>query len=262
MNNMRAIVLAAGLGTRLLPLTTSEPMGLLRVVGYRPPREIQLRAIANCGIERASVMVGFGADRVEHFLDTHPIPGLAVDSIYNPFYATTDNLITCWLARHVMTEDFLLLNGDTLFEDDVLQTLLDGPRAPITVTVNHKSEYDEDDMKVTLETNGRLRAIGKTLSLASTDAESIGMLLFRDSGVSTWRDALERTARHPEALHKWYLSVVNTLAQSMLVRTTSITGMWWQEIDSREDLEAARSGFRGRDDVKAPVPIVARASSL
>jgi choline kinase len=259
---MRAIVLAAGQGKRLMPLTTSEPKCLLPVDGDRPPLEIQLRAIANCGIERATVMVGFGADRVEHFIDTHPTPGLAVDSIYNPFYATTDNLITCWLARHMMTEDFLLLNGDTLFEDEVLQTVLDGPRAPITVTVNHKSEYDEDDMKVTLDSDGRLRAIGKKLSLGATDAESIGMLLFRDAGVTAWRDALERTVRHPDALNKWYLSIVNTLAQTMLVRTTSITGMWWQEIDSREDLDAARAGFRRRDDEKEPVPVIARATPL
>jgi len=259
---MRAIVLAAGQGKRLMPLTTSEPKCLLPVDGDRPPLEIQLRAIANCGIERATVMVGFGADLVEHFLDTHPIPGLEVDSLYNPFYATTDNLITCWLARHTMTEDFLLLNGDTLFEDDVLQTVLDGPRAKITVTVNHKSEYDEDDMKVTLDADGRLRAIGKKLSLAATDAESIGILLFRDSGVTAWRDSLERTARHPDALNKWYLSVVNTLAQTMLVRTTSITGMWWQEIDSREDLDTARAGFRRREDEEELVPVIARASTL
>jgi len=259
---MRAIVLAAGQGKRLMPLTTSEPKCLLPVDGERPALEIQLRAIANCGIERASVMVGFGADRVEHFLDTHPIPELAVDTIFNPFYATTDNLITCWLARHVMTEDFLLLNGDTLFEDDVLHTVIDSPRVPITVTVNHKSEYDEDDMKVTLDADGRLRAIGKKLPLGATDGESIGMLLFRDSGVAAWRDALERTARHPDALNKWYLSVVNTLAQTMVVQTTSITGKWWQEIDSREDLDAARTGFRRKEEEKEPVPVVARASTL
>jgi len=140
--------------------------------------------------------------------------------------------------------------------------VLDGPRAPITVTVNHKSEYDEDDMKVTLDPDGRLRAIGKKLSLGATDAESIGMLLFRDSGVTAWRNALERTVRHPEALHRWYLSVVNTLAQTLHVQTASITGMWWQEIDSPEDLAAARAGFGRRDDDKEPVPVVARASSL
>jgi len=259
---MRAIVLAAGQGKRLMPLTTSEPKCLLPVDGDRPALEIQLRALANCGVDRATIMVGFGADRVEHFIDTNPIPGLTVDTIFNPFYATTDNLITCWLARDAMDGDFILLNGDTLFEDEVLQSVLDAPRAPITVTVNHKSEYDDDDMKVTLDADGRLRAIGKKLALEATDAESIGMLLFRDSGVKAWLEALERTVRHPDALNNWYLSVVNNLAQTMLVRTAAITGMWWQEIDSPEDLEAARAGFSRKDDDKPPVPVIARVSSL
>jgi len=260
---MRAIVLAAGQGKRLLPLTATEPKCLLPVDGDRGVLELQLRAIAACGIERASVLVGFGADRVEHFIATHPIPGLAVDAIFNPFYAMTDNLVTCWMAREAMQEDFLLLNGDTLFEDEVLRTVLDGTRAPVTVTINHKSEYDDDDMKVTLDGDGRLRAIGKKLPRDQVDGESIGMLLFRDSGVTAWREALDQAIRSPGALNAWYLSVVNEMASSLSVRTTAITGMWWQEIDSPEDLEAARRGLRNADDAVDPaLPVAARASSL
>ena len=70
-------------------------------------------------------MLGFGADRVERFLDGIRIPGLRVDTLFNPFFASSDNLATCWLARSAMTGDFVLLNGDTLFEDRVLQRLLD-----------------------------------------------------------------------------------------------------------------------------------------
>jgi choline kinase len=260
---MRAIVLSAGQGKRLLPLTVNEPKCLLPVDGDRCGLEVQLRAIARCGIESATILVGFGADRVEHFIATHRIPGLAVDTIYNPFYATTDNLVTVWLARSAMTEDFLLLNGDTLFEDDVLRTVLEGPECPITVTVNHKSTYDDDDMKVTLDPDGRLRAVGKKIPLEEVDGESIGMLLFRDSGAKAWRQAVERALRHrPDALNAWYLSVVNELAQTTLVRTTAITGLWWQEVDEPADLEAARAGFRRlEEDAKEPVSVDARADT-
>ncbi|MFQ5415670.1 MAG: sugar phosphate nucleotidyltransferase [Myxococcota bacterium] len=260
---MRAIVLCAGQGKRLLPLTESEPKCLLPVDGDLCALDLQLRAIAHCGIERSTIMIGFGAEQVERYLASHRVPGLMVDTIFNPFYATTDNLITCWLARRAMTGDFLLLNGDTLFEDDVLRTVLDAPRSPISVTVNHKSHYDEDDMKVTLDGDGRLRAIGKTLALEDVHAESIGMLRFRDSGVTAWRSAIERAVRNPNALRRWYLSVVDELARNIEVRTTSITGMWWQEIDSIEDLQSARDGFlQRRDEAKEPVPVLARARSL
>lgn len=260
---MRAVVLSAGQGKRLLPLTASEPKCLLPVDGDRGVLEMQLRAIAACGVDRATILVGFGAERVEHFIATQRISGITVDAIFNPFYATTDNLITCWMAQEAMDDDFLLLNGDTLFEDEVLRTVLEGPRAPITVTINHKSEYDDDDMKVTLDSNRRLRAIGKKIPRNEVDGESIGMLLFRDSGVQAWRETLNQTIRRPDALNSWYLSVVNEMAQSMEIGTTAITGMWWQEIDSPEDLEAARQGIRNAGGgAHQSAPLTARASSI
>ena len=144
---MNAIVLSAGQGRRLLPLTTRDPKCLLEVDGPRTVLELQLRALARCGIRHATVVLGFGADRVERFLSGLRIPGLRVDTLFNPFFATSDNLATCWLARGAMTGDFVLLNGDTLFEDQVLQGLLASPPAPITVTVDHKDGYDDDDMR-------------------------------------------------------------------------------------------------------------------
>jgi len=137
----------------------------------------------------------------------------------------------------------------------VLRTVLEGPKCPVTVTVNHKSDYDDDDMKVTVDPDGRLRAVSKKIPREEVDGESIGMLLFRDSGVETWRNALEQVVRNPEALNLWYLSVVNDLAKKMVVKTTAMTGMWWQEVDEPADLTAAREGFLAmRNDEKDPVP--------
>ncbi len=243
---MRAIVLSAGQGRRLLPLTKEVPKCLLAVDGEERVLEFQLEALARCGIERATVMVGFGAERVESFIASHSFPGLTVDTFFNPLYSTTDNLVTCWLARGMMNEDFLLLNGDTLFEDRALRTALESP-GPITVTIDKKSKYDDDDMKVSLDERGRLLAIGKTLSGDEVNAESIGMLLFRDSGPKTWVDALERAVRQPEALKAWYLSVINSLAQESPVETACIEGLWWREIDSPEDLAEVRSSLASDD---------------
>ncbi|MDH3212662.1 MAG: phosphocholine cytidylyltransferase family protein [Myxococcales bacterium] len=243
---MRAIVLSAGQGRRLRPHTAEIPKCLLAIDGDRSALELQLRALARCGVEHATVAVGFAADRVDQFVKSTPIPGLHVETLYNPFYATSDNLATCWICRVAMTSDFVLLNGDTLFEDRVLRQLIDGPRAPVTVTIDHKSTYDDDDMKVSLDPGGRLRAIGKKLLRSTVGGESIGLLAFRDSGVAAFRDALDRTIRQPTSLGAWYLSVVNEMAQRMTVQTASIQGLWWREIDSPEDLADARISFPRR----------------
>ncbi len=145
-----------------------------------------------------------------------------------------------------MDGDFLLLNGDTIFEDRVLSRLLEERSSPITVTIDHKESYDDDDMKVSVDEDGRLLAIGKTLKPEIVNGESIGMLCFRGSGPKYFRGVIERTMREPEALKLWYLSVVNEIAQDTTVDTASVRGFWWREIDEPTDLEEARRSFPAR----------------
>jgi len=240
---MNVIVLSAGQGRRLLPLTESIPKCLLPVRGDEPMLALQLQALARAGVERANVVIGFGADAVENALAHHPTPGLAVETLFNPFFGTSDNLMTCWLARSAMQEDFLLINGDTLFDDRLLERVLSAPAAPIRITSDHKVDYDDDDMKISVDPTGRLLAIGKTLPLPSVSGESIGMLLFRGSGAKCFVEGLEQAVREPTAMRRWYLSVIHDIAQTTAVDTTSIHGLWWQEIDSSEDLAAARSHY-------------------
>jgi choline kinase len=240
---MKAIVLSAGQGRRLLPLTAESPKCLIPVDGARSSLELQLRGLARAGIRRATVLVGFGADQVEAHLAATPVPGIEVETLFNPFYAVADNLVTCWLASQAMDEDFVLLNGDTLFEDAVLERVLHGRRAPISVTIDHKAHYDDDDMKVSLDGMGRLVAVGKNLKAEQVDGESIGLLAFRGRGVTVFREALGSAIRGPRALRSWYLSIVNALARSTTIETTSIRGLWWREIDSPEDLAEVRAAY-------------------
>lgn len=238
---MKAILLSAGQGRRLLPLTEEVPKCLVPIQGEISALEYQLRQLAECGVTQASVMIGFGADRVEQALNAMSIPNLAIEILYNPFYGVSDNLVTCWMARPAMTEDFILLNGDTLFVTPVLEGLLTAPLAPLTMAINHKSEFDDDDMKVTLESDGQLRAVGKTLDLSTVDAESIGLMLFRGHGADSFRQALDAAVRSPEALKAWYLSVVNALTDSLRIQTFAIGDHWWGEVDSHEDLASVRA---------------------
>lgn len=249
---MRAIILSAGQGRRLLPLTENMPKCLLEVEGDLPALHFQLRALAACGVDQACVILGFNAEKVEQSLASRPVPGIEVKTVFNPFFKRSDNLATCWLARDEMEDDFILLNGDTLFEDTVLERLLASPPAPLTLTINEKDTYDDDDMKVSLGEGGRLKAVGKKLSADVVNGESIGMMLFRDSGTTAFRQALEDAIREPEALSLWYLSVVNGLVDQLDIRTAAITGLWWGEVDSAEDLEAVRKALAARSTGSPP----------
>ncbi len=252
---MKVIILCAGQGRRLLPFTKEEPKCLLAVDGDRSVLELQLRALARCGITQVTVMVGFGTDRVEQFLATHPVAELNVRTRYNPFFAITNNLVTCWSASAEMTEDFVLLNGDTLFDPEALRLLLTSPEAPVTLVINRKAEYDDDDMKVSLNGGRKLKAVGKTLPPSTVHGESIGLMMFRGIGVPAFRDALDVAIREPEALQMWYLSVINSLCPSSLVETLSIEGLWWAEIDTSEDLAKVHAYFARRRSQLVSVPL-------
>lgn len=233
---MKAVILSAGQGRRLLPLTAESPKCILRIHG-QPLIEWQMRELAKCGISQVTVVVGFGADQVEQFLADRYKPH-QVQALYNPFFAVSDNLASCWVARTEMTEEFILLNGDTLFEAAVLQRLLDAPARPVTMATDRKRAYDADDMKVAVNGDGLVK-VGKDLAPEQADGESIGMLLFRGEGPALFRAAVERALRAPCALKQWYLSVIDTMAQSRLVWTLSIHGLRWVEVDCSADLDEA-----------------------
>jgi choline kinase len=234
---MKAVILGAGQGKRLLPLTATSPKCLIPVHG-RSILEWQLGELARCGIERAVVVTGFAAAEVDALLAARP-PAPLVETLYNPFFAVADNIASCWMVRTEMTEDFLLLNGDTLFEAPVLQRLLAAPTRPVTLAIDRKAAYDADDMKVSFA-GSRLLRVGKQLPLEDADGESIGMMVFRADGPALFRAALERALQRPEALKRWYLSVIDELAQEGHVSVVSIQGLQWVEIDRAEDLDRAR----------------------
>jgi choline kinase len=233
---VKAIILSAGQGRRLLPLTERLPKCILPVCG-RPLIGWQIDTLARCGIGEVTVIVGFGAAPVETLLAELYGPH-RIRTLYNPFFASTDNLVSCWVARVEMQQDFLLLNGDTLFDATVLEQLLAAPAHPVTLAVSRKDRYDDDDMKV-IRDGDRLVQVGKKLPLDRVDAESIGMMTFKGDGPRLFRDAIERAIRTPEAQKQWYLSLIDGLAQRGVVFTRTIPAQGWTEVDSAADLERA-----------------------
>ncbi|MGB5232849.1 MAG: phosphocholine cytidylyltransferase family protein [Desulfoprunum sp.] len=233
---MKVIILSAGQGKRLLPMTATLPKCLLTVRG-KTIVEWQIDELHKCGIEDITVVVGYNADKVENLLQRR-YGSNKIRTCRNPDYATTDNLISCWMVREEMTEDFILLNGDTLFEAPIVESLLNSPAAPITVTINLKDAYDTDDMKVSLEGN-RLVHVGKDIPQDKIHGESIGMILFRGSGPMLFRNGLEKAREDQSCSRRWFLSVIDEIAGQGTVSTCSIKGLAWCEIDFPADLQQA-----------------------
>jgi choline kinase len=234
----RAILLSAGKGSRLLPLTADRPKCLIEMSG-RTLLEWQLDALLAAGISDIVVVAGFGIELVETLLARRGADRGSVSVIFNPFFHVADNLGSAWMARDAMDRDFLLLNGDTLVPPALVARLLAAPPAPITLAVDVKAAYDADDMKVLCD-GDRLVRVDKGLAAGGCNAEAIGLARFTGEGRDAFRDMFEQMMRTPEGTSQFYLRAIDRLADTGIVHAARICGLEWAEVDYPADLDAAR----------------------
>lgn len=240
---MKGIILSAGQGRRLGPLTTDLPKCLLNI-GGRTVLEWQLRMLQSAGVHHVVVVTGFGAAAVERQLAEITPPGMQVRTLFNELYDRADNLVSCAVASSEMGEDFMIINGDTLAEATVVERLLASRPTPVAMAIARKDAYDADDMKVS-RSGARVTRVGKDLDPEDSHGEAIGFSIYRGRGPALFTAALDEILRQPEGSRRWYLSAVNLLAGRGHVHAVGIDGARFAEIDFPEDLPKARALVAG-----------------
>jgi L-glutamine-phosphate cytidylyltransferase len=243
----KAIILSAGQGSRLGHLVDDRPKCLIEF-GGRTLLDRQLDTLAANGVGEAVVVTGFHDDLVNAAVERRS-GGPKVRTIFNPFFKVADNLGSLFMAREELAGECLVWNGDTLVSDALMAKVVGNDRPGICVTIDRKDGYDEDDMKVVVDGDGRLRAIGKRIS-EGINGESIGLLAFRSGGAERFREAIEHDIRTPEGTTIWYLRVIHHLAEMSEVWTFDINGEEWGEVDFPEDVDRARELVAGWDAKK------------
>ena len=234
---MKAVILAAGRGTRLYPYTKYIPKCLLDIGGVTI-LENQINHIRDCGINELVIVVGFGFDKVENFLRSYDGLGLKIVTLYNPFYQITNSLISLWIARAEMNDDIVVINGDDVFEFDVLDLALSSPNEKISLPIKRKHMYEDEDMKVEIE-SGEVINISK--NLPATSAESVGIRVFRDRGVELLRKSIEEEMRTEGAESKWYVSaILRLIEKGYKVKSQDVNDLYWMDVDYPSDLFKAR----------------------
>jgi choline kinase len=233
---LKAIILSAGQGRRLMPLTSNMAKCSLPLHGISI-LEWQLSQISQCDIDEVIVVTGFAFEKIDTIVES--IKSIKIRTLHNPMYAHTDNLGTCWEARSEMDEPFVLMNGDTLFEAAVLQRLLNSEKPySITLATDTKPQFDLDDMKVIAD-DQRLLKVSKQLDISLVSSESIGLMVFDKSGAKAFTEKLEEMMDKSDALKLWYLSAIDQLASEGIVGICPIDGMSWCEVDDAADFSAA-----------------------
>src|SRR3712207_3537077 len=149
---MIGVVLAAGGGTRLRPLTDNLPKTLLPVAGDRTILDIALANLATVGLTEVAVVVGHAADAIrERVPQLEAAYGVSLELVFNDKYDVWNNAYSLWLARDAFKESALLVNGDTVQPATVEERLLDlRGAAPVMLAVDDAKSLAEEEMKIIL----------------------------------------------------------------------------------------------------------------
>ena len=239
---MKAIILAAGKGERLMPLTSDTPKSLLELENETTLLESQLITINKTVIDKVVIVTGYLTEKIESKVQRYSKKyNIDIQIIYNPFFDISNNLLSLWQARHEMESDFIIINGDDIFNDSVLLGLLEHDKNElITMVIDRKETYDEDDMKLIVK-NGRILEVSKKIPLNEANGESIGMIRVTGEAKGIMVDTMERMVRNKKNMQVFYLAMIQELInQGIVVGYHEISSKDWAEIDFHPDLEDIR----------------------
>jgi choline kinase len=227
-----AILLCAGLGSRLLPLTADRPKCLIEV-GGRTILEHQVAALRGAGAAGVTIVGGYRFDRLAAFVANRWAGGDRPELVYNPFFAVSSSIGSVWAARPRLDAPFCLLNGDTVYDPALVADGLARTRPGLNLFVEPIAAPDVDDMLVRLE-GETIVAVGKDLPPSLARHRSLGFVV--GDGREGYRGALDRVIAGVEGAQSFHHAIVDRLAHEGLVHAVPFTGGAWTEIDRPEDI--------------------------
>lgn len=231
-----AVIVAAGLSSRLYPLTETTPKSLLPLTN-ETILERNLRLLKENGIESIFIVTGY----LKHMVEA--VAGDLAKTIYNPYFKYCNNMGSLYcMKNHLQETPFIYLHGDVVYSEKLLTNFLQELvfSNSIDLAVDF-TEVDEEAMKVRINTNNELIESNKEIPLNESAGEWIGLAAIHNPHIVF--KYIE------EALVDEKLTVYDTYAFTSMasdghkIKCHSIQGEPWVEIDFIEDYKKAKGMF-------------------
>lgn len=235
---MKTVILAAGRGSRIYPVTHGIPKCLLSF-GDRTILDFQIESLFRAKVTDIAIIVGHEKDQViRHVERRHADKVKGITFITNAEFADTNNMYSLWLARDWLGEaSFLCLNGDVLFHPDILPPAV-ATRANISVVIDR--EFREETTKVIIR-NGRVLQLKKSISRQDCSGTFIGISTFSRKGSKMLFEKAESAIAEGE-VNQFFNDIIGDLAaHDVTVGFTETGALPWVEIDDTSDFLFART---------------------
>lgn len=227
--HMKAILLAAGRGTRISRMVKEIPKSTLPINGT-PLIALTVGMLQKRGIETI-VCVGYQQETVREALKDYD-----VTYYFNPFYNVTNSIASLWFARQELDGECLILNADVFFSDTILQMILDDKRQAVMLV--DKSRRQTGDYFFATTDNGCIKKYGKDLPLQYRSCEYVGISKINSEFISLFVKRMENMI--DETKHdKWWEDVLYSFTDGdeHQIHTKDVDGLFWSEIDYFDDYE-------------------------
>lgn len=245
---LKAIILSAGEGRSLFPLTKDRPKTLLPIGGSSVLERL-LGQLQRFGISEAIVVVGYKKEGVfEALKNMRKQSGMRVRLVENEHYATTNTLYSLWMAeKHCLGSPILLIDGDVVCDDEILARVLQASQEAV-LAVDSCRVMGEEEIKVRAGRSGHVLALGK--EIAEGSAEFLGIAKF---SALLSRDLFRTAKRILDADHQaeYYEAAFSQLCHhGRKLYALDVAGKQWVEIDFLTDYEEALRLFGSRQELR------------
>lgn len=225
-----AIILAAGKGGRLAPLTNEIPKCLLQI-GKTTIIQFQIKKLEQVGINNIVIVTGYHEEKVRRTC------GADFTYIYNKNFATTNSLYSLHLAREYAGKGCLVLNSDVIFHFDLIKKLLDSD-FPDAIIVDFRENLGEEEMKV-IASGSHLHKISKDISPPQAQGENLGIVKLSSKGAGLLMKIAEREFKNGNK-NLWVPQGIDRMLPRYPFYVVPTNNLPWIEIDYVHDLERAR----------------------
>lgn len=250
---MQAVILAAGMGKRLKDLTADNTKCMVKVNGVALI-ERMLKQLDALKLSRIVIVVGYEGQKLMDYIGSFPVktPILYID---NPIYYKTNNIYSLALAKeHLKEEDTLLLESDLIFEDSVLDTLVDDERSSLALVDKYESWMDGTVVKLDAEDNIQAFIGGRKLVFEDIPSYYKTVNIYKFSRHFSEQYYVPFLEAYSMALgnNEYYEQVLRviTMLDDSEIKAKRLDGQRWYEIDDIQDLDIAESIFSENDEEK------------
>jgi choline kinase len=235
---MQAIIMAAGKGTRLAPLTDNIPKCFVEINGKKL-LDYQIELYERYNINEIIIVTGYKSDLIEEHVKNKK----HIKTVYNPFYESTNVLPSFWVGMNYLNDNFIYSHADTIFDIPILEKILD-TKGSIVLPVDVKN-CGKEEMKISVDNSGSINFINKSMTGKEALGEFLGVAKISKETLPVLKETVEKIMKKKE-----FQSFFEVALQDLVYldrnrfKLVDVSGLYWNEIDFVEDYNYALNNFQ------------------